>query len=367
MALHRDLFPVTQQFAFLNNAAESPLNTATHARLAEYLACTLTAPHTKPATVRQQVREHLAALLGGLPEDFALMSGTSQGLNTVAAGVAWEAGDNVVLPEGEHWNNAFPWFALRERGVEVRVAPLAADGAVLPESIEALVDHRTRLVTTAHVQFATGHRCDIPRLAAIAHRKGALLVVDGIQGAGCCPLNLAADGVDVYAAGGFKWLLGAPGTGFLYISKAARARVRPTLPGMFAGGPALTELVLHGDARQYEGGSIAYALFHGWTAGLALLREVGVGAIFERNQRLTGLLLRGLEGKPHLRLLSPVADPAARSQIVVVTAGSPERNRELCDKLLAQGVVVANRADSVRISPNFYNTEEEIARLLELL
>ena len=70
------------------------------------------------------------------------------------------------------------------------------------------MDGRTRVVSTAHVQFATGHRADLKRLSAIAHSKGALLCVDGIQAAGCCPLNMVEDGVDVYAAGGFKWLLG---------------------------------------------------------------------------------------------------------------------------------------------------------------
>lgn len=367
MALRRELFPVTQRFTFLNNAAESPLNTATHARIQEYLATALAAPHTRPAAVRQEVRELLAELLGGLPEDFAMMSGTCQGINAVAAGIDWRAGDNVVVPDGEHWNNTFPWLSLRSRGVEVRVVPLASDLAVLPESVEALVDDRTRVVSTAHVQFATGHRCDLQRLSAIAHRRGALFVVDGIQGAGACPVHLVEDGVDVYAAGGFKWLLGMPGTGFLYVNAEARRRIRPSAPGMFAAGASIKEVAFHDDARQYEGGSIAYSLFHGWCAGLRVLRELGVRAIFERNVRLTGRLLEGLAAKPHVRLMTPVADAGARSQIVAVTLGSAEANRELCERLLAEGVVVANRGETVRIAPNFFNTEEEIDKLLGLL
>ena len=97
LPLGRDLFPVTQKFAFLNNAAESPLNTATHARIQEYLATALAAPHTRPAAVRAEVRELLAELLGRRSEDFAMMSGTCQGINAVAAGIEWKDGDNVVL------------------------------------------------------------------------------------------------------------------------------------------------------------------------------------------------------------------------------------------------------------------------------
>ena len=98
-----------------------------------------------------------------------------------------------------------------------------------------------------------------------------------------------------------------------------------------------------------------------------MLLELGVGAIFQRNLALTELLLAGLAERPHLRLLSPVRSQEQRSQVVVVTLGSVEANRELCCRLLEQGIVVANRGDSIRISPNFYNTEEEVQRLLSLL
>ena len=367
MALRRELFPVTQSFCFLNNAAESPLNTATHARISEYLATTLAAPHTKPASVRAEVKQLLADLLGGAPADFALVGSTCMGLNAVALGLAWAPGDNVVIPDGEHWSNTFPWLQLQPRGVEVRVAPLASDGAVMLDRLEELVDSRTRLVSAAHVSFSSGHRRDLARLSEIAHRKGALLVVDGIQAAGCCPLHLVEEGVDVYAAGGFKWLLGSPGTGFLYLSSSARAAIKPTMPGMFAAGPSAKELVFHDDARQYESGSIAYSLFHGWAAGLALLKDIGVDAIFQRNQRLVGLLLEGVAARPHVQLLSPAREEGGRSQIVVISLGSAERNSELCAKLLASGVVVANRGESVRIAPNFFNTEEEVNQLCELL
>jgi selenocysteine lyase/cysteine desulfurase len=234
MALHRDLFPVTKRWTWLNSAAESPLNTATHSRVQDYLSAVLEAPHTKPSAVRDEIRALLSELLGGSPKDYALMSGTCQGINAVALGLDWKVGDNVVINANEHWNNTFPWLNLQSQGVEVRVVPLEADNSILPERVEALVDERTRIVSSAHVQFATGHRADLKRLSAIAHSKGALLCVDGIQAAGCCPVNVVEDGVDVYAAGGFKWLLGMPGTGFLYLSKLAQECIKPSTPGVSA-------------------------------------------------------------------------------------------------------------------------------------
>jgi len=371
MALRRELFPVTARTIFLNNAGESPLSTVFHEKLSAYLATALAAPHERPSTVRQEVRAALASLCGGAPEEYALVTSTAQGLNAVAAGVAWRAGDNVVLPAGgEHWSNIFPWLNLRPRGVEVRRAPLAAAGAGPPEALAALVDARTRVVATAHVSFSSGFRCDLSRLSALvkARNADALLVVDGIQGAGAVPLNVAEDGVDVYAAGGFKWLLGMPGTGFMYVRAAAQQHITPSAPGMFAADQDVTSAVaFHGDARRYEGGSIAYSLFHAWTAGLAVLRELGIARIHARNLALTAQLLQGLAAKPHVRVLSPVGLPGARSQILVLTLGSAERNEACVRALLAAGVVVALRAGNVRVAPNFFNTEAEIERLVELL
>jgi cysteine desulfurase/selenocysteine lyase len=372
MAMRRELFPVTQTTAFLNNAAESPLSTAFHEKLSSYLATALAAPQDRPAAVRAEVRAALAALLGGLPSEYALMSSTAQGLNAVAAGVAWQAGDNCVLPGGgEHWSNTFPWLALQPRGVEVRLAPLDASGAVQPEALAALVDARTRVVAAAHVSFSSGARTDLPRLSALVKAKNAeaLVVVDGIQGAGACPLRLGQCGVDAYAAGGFKWLLGMPGTGFLWVSAAAQARIAPTAPGMFSADQACTTapLAYHQDARRYEGGSLAYSLFHAWTAGLAVLQEVGVEAIHARNLALTGLLLQGLAARPHVRVLSPVRAEGERSAIVAVTLGSAERNEACVKGLAAAGVVVALRGGVVRIAVNFFNSEEDIGRLLEHL
>ena len=340
MALHRECFPVAGTgTVFLNNAAESPLNTRTHARNTEYLATVLEAPHKKipHAQVRQEVRRLLSELLGGSAEDFACVTSTAHALNIVAAGIDWQPGDNVVMPDEEHWNNTFPWLALKEKGVELRIASLGPDKACPAASIEALVDDRTRIVATAHVQFATGFRADLKALSAIAHAKGALLVVDGIQAAGAVPLSLVEDGVDVYAAGGFKWLLGMPGTGFLYVSKEAQQRITPTSPGMFSAdnGPKLSgragpvcefPLAFHEDARQYEAGSISYSLFHAWTAGLQLLLEIGVGNVFARNLKLSSMLIDGIASLSHVKIVSPVDTPQVRALLYL----EPELLRQAC-------------------------------------
>lgn len=365
LAAIRTLFPVTERMVFLNNAAESPLNGLVRKRLEEYLDLAAQAPHQRPPA-RNPVRPILARLLGGQPEEYALVTSTGAGIGLTAAGFAWKHGDNVVVPADEHWNNTFPWLALRDRGVEVRIVPLDADLRVDPARVAAQVDHRTRMVAVAAVRHTTGFRADLPDLSRIAHARGALLVVDGIQAAGAVPLNVDSDGIDVLACGGFKWLLGMPGTGFLYIRQGLWDVIRPTLPGMFSAEDDLDELRWLPGAQRYETGSLPYALFHAWTAGLELLLEIGVPAIQERILALTSRLIEGLRAKG-MTLVSPVGSKQERSAILSFTAGSPEANQALFARLTAQDISISLRGGRCRVSPSFYNTEEEIDRFLETL
>lgn len=360
----RALFPVTAEAVFLNNAAESPLNTLVRRRLEEYLELAARTPQRKPA-VRAPVRQLLARLLGGRPEEYALVTSTGVGLGLAAAGHAWAPGDNVVLPAEEHWNNTFPWLALRERGVEVRIVPLEAM-RVDPARVAAAMDSRTRMLAVAAVRHTTGFRADLQELGRLAHDRGALFVVDGIQGAGVTPLNVVEDGIDVLACGGFKWLLGMPGTGFLYVSDRVGERIRPVLPGMFAAEDDLDQLRWLPGAQRYETGTLAYALFHAWTAGLELLLELGVPAIHRRVLELTARTAEGLRARG-LAVVTPMAAVAERSAIVSFSAGSDPANQALLERLAQRNIAISLRGGRCRVSPSFYNTDEEIDRFLEAL
>ena len=359
----RTLFPVCERSVFLNNAAESPLNTRVRRRLEEYLVLAGEAPQRKPA-VRQVVRSALSGLFGGDPEDYALVTSTGVGIGIAASGYEWKPGDNVVLPADEHWNNTFPWLALRERGVDCRLVSVGADQRVDPGAVAAMVDGNTRMVATTAVRFNTGFRADLKRLSAIAHGKGALMVVDGIQAAGVCPIHVSEDGIDVLACAGFKWLLGMPGTGFLYANKRARERIRPVLPGMYAAEHDTRALHYHSDARRYETGTLAYSLFHAWTAGLEILGEVGVSTIHQRVLQLTDEILAGLRARG-IQVVSPVESVEERSAIVSFTLGSEQANKDLHERLTAREIHVALRDGRIRVSPNFFNTPEDIGRFLK--
>ncbi len=361
----RQLFPVTSEAVYLNNAAASPLNTRSRQRLEDHLRQASLAPDGLPS-VRRPVRDHLSALLGGSPDDYALVTSTGVGLGMAASGFRWKAGDNIVVPADEHWNNTFPWLALREQGVEVRLVPVGDDQRVDPARIASLVDSRTRILASAAVRFNTGFRSDLKELSRIAHSVDALFVVDGIQCAGVVPVNVVDAGIDVFASAGFKWLLGMPGTGFLYTNTRARERIYPVMPGMFAAGDNLRDLDLRPDGRRFETGSIAYSLFDAWVPGLELLREVGIETIFQRVLLLTDQIINGLRSKNY-KIASPVEYVSERSAIISFSAGSVEANTSLHQRLLQQGIHTAMRDGRIRVSPNFFNDESDIDCFLDAL
>ncbi len=364
-SLTRSMFPVTRDTAYLNNAAESPLSTNVRARLQEYLDFSASAPQNKPS-VRQETRILLADLFGGLADEYALVPGTGMGIGMVAEGFEWRSGDNVVVPVGEHWNNTFPWLSLERRGVEVRFCPLEADYRIDPDRIAGLMDTRTRILSIAAVRHTSGFRADLRRLGSIAHERGALFLVDGIQAVGVCPLDVERDGIDILACGGFKWLLGLPGTGFLYVNKNAQEKIQPVLPGMFSAEDNLAELRFFSDARRYETGTIAYPLYYAWAAGLELLNELGVKRIHERVLGLADSLIVGLR-KKNFTIISPVEREIERSAIISFTAGSPEKNKILAESLASRGIIISVRDGRCRASPNFFNDAEDVASFLEEL
>jgi cysteine desulfurase/selenocysteine lyase len=361
----RALFPVCAKSVFLNNAAESPMNVRVRRSLDEYLTLASERPHKKPP-VRGPVRRALSRLFGGEPDEYALVPSTGVGIGIAAAGYHWRSGDNVVVPLDEHWNNTFPWLALQERGVECRLVPVDAHQRVDPNTVADAVDGNTRMLATTAVRFNTGFRADLRTLSSIAHLKGALLVVDGIQGAGVCPMNVEGDGIDVLSCAGFKWLLGMPGTGFLYVSKRTQDWIHPVLPGMYAAEHNTRALKYHSDARRYETGTLPYSHFHSWIAGLGILEEIGIAWIHERVLELTDRIISGL-GSRGIEIASPVETVQERSGIISFTLGSEHANKEMFEKLRANSIIVAPRDGRIRVSPNFFNDEDDIDRFLAQL
>ncbi len=361
----RSLFPITKEVIYLNSASQAPLNTRVYDRLQDHLKTELN-PLEKKAFLRENVRVLLSKILGGSPEEYALVTSTGVGIGIVAQGLNLKKGDNIVIPEREHWNNTFPWLQLEKKGVEIRFAKINEDNSIYPEAIEKLVDYKTRVVAIAAVRFNSGFRPALQAIGKIAHHKGALFVVDVAQAAGMIPIDIEMDQIDVMAGCGFKWLLGMHGTGFLYVSKRAQKIIDPVLPGMFAAETRHDELSYYDNSRKYETGTIAYSLFNAWSAGLELLLELGVKNIYEKALENTDLIIEGLQEQGY-QLQTPIKEREERTAIVHFNAGSLDATKNLYQKLTEAKVLTTLQGENIRVSPNFFTTKVEIDTFLGLL
>lgn len=361
----RSLFPVTKEAVYLNSASQAPLNLLVRDRLDTHLKTELN-PIGKKGFDRNSTRQLLSQLLGGVPEEYALVTSTGVGIGIVAQGLNLGEGDNIVVPEREHWNNTFPWMQLQKRGVEVRFVKLNEDNSIDVAAIDRLTDHRTRVVAIAAVRFNSGFRPNLAAIGEIAHRKGALFMVDAAQAAGMVPIDVVRDGIDVMAGCGFKWLLGMHGTGYLYVNSRVCSMIDPMLPGMFAAEHYFDKLNYYSDARKFETGTIAYSLFDAWNAGLELLLEMGVENIYRLALQNTDVIIDGLRQKGYT-IVTPTRNREERSAIVHFTTGSVDTTQGLYQKLTAEKVLVTLQGENMRVSPNFFTTQEEMERFLSLV
>jgi selenocysteine lyase/cysteine desulfurase len=364
---------MVQEYTYLNTASQGPWPNRTVAAVQAAAAAMqyVNTPRGMPETAPEAdlARQRLAQLLNAQPDHLVFTSNTTHGLNMVAQGIDWRPGDNCVVPAGEFPSLTYVWYHLRARSVEVRFVPWAGAGPSVTD-IMAAVDSRTRAVSCSVIKWDTGYRIDLDDLGQRCAARGVLLVVDAIQAVGAQPLDVQAARVSALATHGYKWLLSGFGIGALYVAPEALGRIRPTFIGAQSVVPDHQSwdgpLTWQAGAQRYAAGGGNTLGLTALAASLGLIAELGIDTIAAHGRALADLVYKGLRHHPGLHVVSHT-DPARRSAIVVFTSGSPERDAHLAQALAAQQIIVALRPLGVRISPHFYNTEADVARLLDAL
>ncbi len=366
----RAQMPVVQRWAYLDHAAVSPLPAPTQAAIQQWADEAATQGDTawQGWTRRAEaLRSLVASLLHAAEEEIALVHNTTEGVTLVAEGFPWKPGDNVVLPADEFPTNQYPWLNLADRGVEVRRVPLVEGRVDLGRVAEAC-DARTRILSVSWVSYWNGWRNDLDAWAELAHHRGALLFVDGIQALGVIPLDVQRTPIDFLAADGHKWLLGPEGAGVLFIRREHLDRLRPLGVGWnsvrHAHDYQHIALDLKPGASRYEGGSRNLVGLLGLEASVRLLGTFGPEALFRRIDALAEEACQRLQSLG-ARVRSD-RSPGHRSGIVLfdIPGRDPQALRRQC---LQRGVVLSCRAGGLRISPHAYNDASDLQRLVEAL
>ena len=362
-------FPVTEKYIYLDHAGVSPLSLRVKNALETYLSeATEGGAFHYPQWARQivDIRKNSARLINASPDEIAFVKSTSHGLSIVANGLDWKAGDNVIIYEKEFPSNLYPWLNLKKRGVEVRIIP-SRDGKILFDDLAGLMDPRTRLLAVSSVQFANGFRADLKRTGELCKSKNVLFCVDAIQSLGLIPMDVRKFHIDFLSADGHKWLLGPEGIGIFYCRKELAAQLDPPLVGWRSVRNEFDfdhpDFRLKSDTSRFEEGSTNVLGVIGLGAAFELLFEVGIENIEARVLALGDVIIKEA-GKRGYTLYTPGAREERGGNITFSGGFDPVAAREALSK---QGIMVNARGGGLRVSPHFYNTEREIARLFAAL
>jgi selenocysteine lyase/cysteine desulfurase len=355
------------EFTYLNHAAAGVLPIRTRDVLVEIVEGQARAGVLGFVPVESNLpayRERIGAFVGAHADEIAFLRNTGDGANTIARGLAWRAGDEVIICDNEFGSNALPWLALREFGVVVKFVETARE-RMTPEVLEREIGPRTRLVAVSWVSFSDGYRHDLAALSALAHARGALFCVDAIQALGAFPLDVRADGIDALYAGGAKWLLALPGVSFLYVSRALQQQLTVRWRGWRDVIDIWNffdyEQDLAPSAARYEGGTQNFLGIAALDASMSVLAEAGVERIAAHVLALTDRLTEGLLARG-----AAVHSLRARgTSSGIVTFTSPGRDPVEQGRALGrEGFVTTYRPSGIRVSPHGYNTADEIDAFL---
>lgn len=368
----RKLFTALENLTYLNSAAVSPIPTtaieAINVQLHD-VALHGSEHYTDWIDTKSRARTLIAEMLRVKPDQIAFMRNTSDGFASIANGLSWQKGDNIVSFANEFPSNYYAWRQVRDEfGVELRLCP-EKNGSIDLDEFVSLIDSNTKVVALSSVQYASGFRADLECIGRAARAVDALFCVDIIQGFGALQYDLPAQLVDVACGAGHKWLCAPEGCGIIYLSDRAHDRVKPTFVGWISVETPWDfvdrEQPFKPNALAWESGTGTSSLFYGLEQSLKLLHETGASKIEDHLMTLTDHLCDRLAGNDY-EIVSSRAE-RERSQIVCIRHRGGMSSNQVAAHLESEKIIVSPRGDRVRIAPHFYNNLKDIEKLLEVL
>src|SRR6266498_1535757 len=367
-------FPVTAHRIFLAHGGDCPLPRRVAEALANYAHDSSTGDQEKcvyPA-VLDEGRKLAAQLLNSQPDEVAFVGPTSLALSFIASGLKVRKSANILIYFDDYPSNVYPWMALAERGVEVRLMNTRGLGVIRPKDVIGQVDENTRMVALASCHFISGDRIDYQAIGEALRKRNILFCMDAIQTLGA--FATTTENVDMLAADAHKWLLGPCGAGLMYVGRSVQERLTPPIYGWnnvrCPNFVAQEQIVFRNGSQKYEAGTHNLLGIVGLVAAMKLLLEIGVENITRALLRKRSWLVPALQEKGYT-VLQPDAGTKAGSCIISFFKPGTELG-PLQQKVLDAGIVTSLRGDRtgqkyIRLSPHFYNTDAESRRVLELV
>src|SRR5580700_3772638 len=312
------------------------------------------------------VGDKVAPLIGAGPGEISLHQNVTTTQAVIASCFDFRGTRNkVVMTELEFPSIQYFYHEQQRHGARVDLVPSSGSVRFDLDKFLAAIDETTLLVPISLVLFRSSYVVDARAIIERAHRVGAHVILDVFQATGTIPLDVRGLGVDFAVGGVLKWLCGGPGVAYLYVREDLRAKLRPALTGWsahrrpfaFETGP----IDRREDSYRYLNGTPHIPALYACQPGMDILTRVGIAAIREKSMRMTARLFAG--AKAHGWPVNTPENPAERAGTVSVDC---PHAAEVCRELLAREILVDYRPKAgVRVSPHFYNREEECDFVLE--
>ena len=362
----REQFPITAHKVFLNHAAQSPFPKPVADTMRRYVDET-----SNFGTVQKEWEDlgkpFFARLVNARAEEIAAVESTSVGLNIAANVLHAPRGSKIVTTDLEYPSVVYP-FLRKGLGLNLHYVK-NTNGKILLEDVEKAVDDKTAAVAISQVEYANGFRHDVRAISEIAHEHGAYLIVDAIQATGAILVDVKKDDVDFLTAACYKWLLSPTGAAYLYVKEELVEKFEPPYAGWASVKQEIFsttdfwdiwKLEFSETATRFEVGSSSFVSFVGAREALKMLLGAGIPNVERRILKLTDHLIESVKDLG-LKLQTPEEKPY-RSGIVNFRIDNPKK---VAEELNRKGIIVSPRANGIRVSPHFYNTEEEIDELMQ--
>jgi selenocysteine lyase/cysteine desulfurase len=371
----RTIFPHTsKEQIYLNHAAISPLSDRVKHEIGQFLADRNSGNidnFQEWMELTQQTRELISELIGAKSsEQITFMGNTSDALSAVAEGINWKKGDEIILNSMEFPSNIQPFRILENHGVKMVYLEPDEAGRITPQMINESIGSKTKLVSISFVQYLNGFRADLKSIGEICKENEVYFVVDGIQGLGSVALNVEKYNIDALASGCHKWLMSPMGISFLYLSEKLSNNLKPYKTGWLSveepwemSGFNKPWLPV---SQHLETGTYNMLGIVGLHASLKHLLEIGIERVQYEILKHSNFLISKLSKKEDAVLLTPTSH---HEHAGIVTFKSQEETSadKIVNDLKSRKITISARKGFIRISPHYYNTEEELQTALDAI
>ncbi|MFQ5823741.1 MAG: aminotransferase class V-fold PLP-dependent enzyme [bacterium] len=319
-----------------------------------------------------RVRTAAAQLISAKPEEIALSTGASHGINIAANGLPLTVGDEILVADREFPANVYPWLNQEKRGVKTKI--IKPQGPfITPQDFEKNISPKTKVIAVSFVNYANGYQADLKSIGKLCKSYNIFFVVDGSQGVGGVPIIIKELGIDIMAVAGYKWLLSPYGSGFVYVNESILEKI--SVPDVnwarIKGAEDFNNLLKYNlifcdGAPRFDYPETANFLNNAaMEASLNFILNIGVEKIFAHCNSLLDYLIENLPSNKYK--INSSLELKHRSNFLSIAVYKPEDTPAAFHCLKDGKVHVSLREDALRISPYLYNTKEDMDRLIELL